>query len=133
MTNKLYVSNLAFAMTDQQLADTFSKVGTVQSAKVIFDGRTNRSKGFGFVEMSNEQEAKKAINELNNTDVAGRSIKVDEARSLEARPSGGRPSGDRDRGGFAPRRNFGDRNDRGGDRGGRGNDRGDRGGYGRSR
>jgi RNA recognition motif-containing protein len=86
MATKLFVGSLAWAVTDDQLAEFFSTVGTVESAKVIVDRDTNRSKGFGFVEMSNDDEAKKAIDELNGKDLAGRAVTVNEARPREDRP-----------------------------------------------
>jgi RNA recognition motif-containing protein len=86
MASKLFVGSLAWAVTDDQLAEFFSAVGTVESAKVIVDRDTNRSKGFGFVEMSSDEEAKKAVEELNNKDLGGRAITVSEARPREERP-----------------------------------------------
>jgi len=86
MSKKLFVGNLPFSVADQELSDLFSKVGTVVSATVIVDKYNNRSKGFGFVEMSTEEEAQKAIDTLNGKDVEGRNITVSEARPLEDRP-----------------------------------------------
>jgi RNA recognition motif-containing protein len=86
MATKLFVGSLAWAVTDDQLAEFFSAAGTVESAKVIVDRDTNRSKGFGFVEMSNDDEAKKAIDELNGKELGGRPITVNEARPREERP-----------------------------------------------
>jgi len=86
MSKKLFVGNLPFSVADQELSDLFSKVGTVVSATVIVDKYNNRSKGFGFVEMSTEEEAQKAIDTLNDQDVEGRNITVSEARPLEDRP-----------------------------------------------
>lgn len=86
MASKLFVGSLAWAVTDDQLAEFFSAVGTVESAKVIVDRDSNRSKGFGFVEMSSDEEAKKAVEELNNKELAGRAITVSEARPREERP-----------------------------------------------
>ncbi len=86
MSKKLFVGNLPFSVADQELSDLFSKVGTVVSATVIVDKYNNRSKGFGFVEMSTEEEAQKAIDTLNGQDVEGRNITVSEARPLEDRP-----------------------------------------------
>ena len=83
MSTKLFVGSLAYGVTDDQLQDFFAAVGTVQSAKVIVDRETNRSKGFGFVEMSSEEEAKKAIDELNGKDLEGRAVVVNEARPQE--------------------------------------------------
>lgn len=106
MATKLFVGSLPYSVTDDDLADLFKDFGTVASAKVIFDRETNRSKGFGFVEFEDDAAAKQAIDALNNKEVQGRTIVVNEARPQEARP---------------PRRDFG------GDRGGNG------GGYNRNR
>ena len=95
MATKLFVGSLAYTATDDDLKAHFQQVGTVESAKVIMDRDTGRSKGFGFVEMSSDDEAKAAIDKLNNSDLAGRNIIVSEARPRE------------DRGGY--RRSFGDR------------------------
>nr|WP_295864315.1 RNA-binding protein [uncultured Chitinophaga sp.] len=76
----LYVSNLGFNFQTEELATLFMEYGAVSSAKVIVDKFTNRSKGFGFVEMPNQEEAEKAINELNGREIEGRSISVSEAR-----------------------------------------------------
>ncbi len=81
----IYVGNLSWQMTDEQLRDTFSEFGNVKSAKIIFDKYTNRSKGFGFVEMDNDEEAKKAIEELNEKEVMGRALRVNEAKPREDR------------------------------------------------
>lgn len=86
MASKLFIGSLAWATTDDSLKDFFSGVGTVVSANVIVDRETNRSKGFGFVEMSSDEEAKKAIDELNGKDLDGRPIVVSEARPREERP-----------------------------------------------
>ena len=80
MATKLFVGGLPFAVNNDQLAELFAGCGTVVSAQVIMDRETNRSKGFGFVEMGSEEEAKKAVDELNGKDVEGRSITVNEAR-----------------------------------------------------
>ena len=80
MGRKLYVGNLPYSATDDTLVQTFGEMGTVESATVITDRDTGRSKGFGFVEMSSDGEAQKAIQGLNGTDVDGRSIVVNEAR-----------------------------------------------------
>jgi cold-inducible RNA-binding protein len=87
MASKLFVGSLAFSVTDDQLAEFFSSVGTVESAKVVTDRDTNRSRGFGFVEMSSDAEAQAAINELNGKELAGRAIAVSEARPQERRES----------------------------------------------
>ncbi|MBP7132200.1 MAG: RNA-binding protein [Aquabacterium sp.] len=88
MGNKLYVGNLAYSVRDQDLQDAFSEYGAVASAKVMMDRETGRSKGFGFVEMSNDAEAQAAVNGLNGQPVAGRAIVVNEARPREERPAG---------------------------------------------
>jgi RNA recognition motif-containing protein len=89
----IYVSNLSFAVQDEDLMSYFAEYGEVSSAKVIMDKFTNRSKGFGFVEMSDDEAAKKAIAELDGATVDGRSIKVAEARPKEERkPNNSRPS-----------------------------------------
>lgn len=85
MATKLFVGSLAWATTDDSLKDFFSAAGDVVSAKVIVDRDTNRSKGFGFVEMSNDDEAKAAIDQLNGKDLDGRSIVVNEAKPREPR------------------------------------------------
>ncbi len=122
MGNKIYVGNLPFTATSENLNELFSKFGTVDSAKIVMDRDTGRSKGFGFVEMSSGDEAAAAIEKLNGSDMGGRSLVVNEARPMEPR-TGGFGGGGRggDRGG--------DRGGRGGFGGGRGGDRGgDRGG-----
>ncbi len=90
MGRKLYVGNLPYSVTQQTLEETFSKCGTVDSVNVITDRDTGQSKGFGFIEMSNDSEAQKAIQELNGTSLDGREIKVNEAKPKAPR---------RDRGG----------------------------------
>ncbi len=80
MTSKIYVGGLPFSTTDQELKGLFDEYGTVESARVITDKLSGRSRGFGFVEMSNGQEAVTAIAELNGTDLGGRSLLVNEAR-----------------------------------------------------
>jgi len=85
MATKLFVGSLAYSVTDEELSEIFSEVGKVESAKVILDRDTQRSKGFGFVEMSTEEEAKAAIDKLNNKEVSGRAIVVNEARPQENR------------------------------------------------
>ena len=90
----IYVSNLSFAVVDEDLRSYFAEYGDVTSAKVIMDKFTNRSKGFGFVEMSDDAAAQKAIAELDGATVDGRSIKVSVAKPREERParSNNRPS-----------------------------------------
>jgi len=80
MANKLYVGNLPFSFTDEDLKNRFEEVGSVNSARVIRDRDTGRSKGFGFVEMSSDGDAQKAIQQLNQSDCNGRPITVNEAR-----------------------------------------------------
>lgn len=80
MAKKLFVGSLPFRMSDDDLAELFKEYGTVDSARIIMDRETNRSRGFGFVEMSSDEEADAAINGLNNTEVDGRSLVVNEAR-----------------------------------------------------
>src|SRR4029079_9945045 len=101
MGKKLYVGNLPFSATDQVLADTFAQCGTVESAKIITDRETGRSKGFGFVEMSTEAEAADAISKFNGADYDGRAMTVNEAKPMAPREKrGGGGGGNRDRGGF---------------------------------
>ena len=85
MNNKLYVGNLSFHLNSDDLHEFFAKAGTVESARVIEDRDTGRSRGFGFVEMSTEEEAKAAIEQLNGEDFEGRNIVVNEARPREDR------------------------------------------------
>jgi RNA recognition motif-containing protein len=82
----IYVSNLSFNIQDEELRGLFTSYGEVSSAKIIQDKMTNRSRGFGFVEMSDDTASKKAIAELDGTTVDGRTIKVSEARQKEDRP-----------------------------------------------
>ena len=106
MSTKLYVGNLSFSTTTQDLETMFGELGTVQSANLIEDRETGRSRGFGFVEMSSSEEAQNAISSLNGKEVDGRALTVNEAKPRE------------DRGGS------------GGGGGGRGGNRGGGGGYG---
>ena len=80
MGKNLYVGNLSYDVTDSSLEELFSPHGTVDSAKVVMDRDTNRSKGFGFVEMSTDEEAQAAINALDGRDCGGRNLKVNEAK-----------------------------------------------------
>jgi len=105
MAKKLYIGGLPYSTTDAELKDAFSKAGTVVSAVVISDKMSGRSKGFGFVEMSSDEEAQKGIELMNGKDFGGRTLTVNEARPMEERP----------------RREF-----RGGDRGGYGGGGGER-------
>ena len=87
MAKKLYVGGLSYDTTDAALKDVFSAAGTVESATIIIDRESNRSKGFGFVEMSTEDEAQKAIEMFNGKDIDGRNVTVNEARPMEPRNS----------------------------------------------
>jgi cold-inducible RNA-binding protein len=101
MATKLFVAGLAYSMTDDELRNLFADYGTVDSAQIITDRETNRSKGFGFVEMSNDEESKNAIQGLNGKDMNGRPLTVNEARPREDRPQrsfGGGNRGDDRRG-----------------------------------
>ena len=89
MAMKLYVGGLAYSVTEEELQALFAEHGTVVSTAVIKDRDSGQSKGFGFVEMSDAEEAKKAMAALNGKDVSGRSIVVNEARPQEDRSSGG--------------------------------------------
>jgi RNA recognition motif-containing protein len=99
---KLYVGNLTFQFGDADLEQLFSEFGTVESAQVIQDRATGRSKGFGFVEMSNDAEAQAAIQGLHDQEINGRRLTVNEARPREPRSGGGGGygGGGRGRGGF---------------------------------
>ena len=85
----LYIGNLSWTITEAELQQTFEAYGEVSSAKIVKDKMTNRSKGFAFVEMPNDDEANAAITALNGQDVKGRNISVNEARPREERPQGG--------------------------------------------
>ena len=87
MNKKLYVGGLAYSVNDDQLRQLFASHGTVQSAKVITDRDTDRSRGFGFVEMSTQEEAEKAIAALNGTQFEGRTLTVNISRPREERPA----------------------------------------------
>jgi cold-inducible RNA-binding protein len=108
---RIYVGSLPYQTTDQDLVDLFGQVGEVVSATVIMDRDTGRSKGFGFVEMSNDQEARTAIDQLNGSTLGNRTIVVNEARERQERPYGG---GGGNRGGYQNRgRSGGGYRDRG--------------------
>lgn len=85
MATKLFVGSLPYSTTDEELSEAFSAVGTVVSAKVIFDRDTQRSKGFGFVEMGSDEEAQSAIKQLDGSEMDGRRIVVNEARPMAPR------------------------------------------------
>ncbi len=89
MGRKLYVGNLPYTVTESALSDKFAAYGTVESAKLITDRETGRSKGFGFIEMASDSEAQAAIEKVNGTDYDGRPMKVNEARPQEKRSGGG--------------------------------------------
>lgn len=103
MAKKLYVGGLSYDTTENALKETFSQAGTVESATIIIDKISGRSKGFGFVEMSSDEEAQKAIEILNGKELDGRNITVNEARPMESRPR----QGGFDRGGGGGRGGFG--------------------------
>ena len=131
MSMKLYVGNLSFSTSSQDLQQLFSQAGTVESASVVEDRETGRSRGFGFVEMSTEEEGAAAISQFDGKDVNGRALKVNEARPREQRPGGGGGGG---RGGFRGGRGGGFGGGGGGGRGGSGGGRsGGGGGYGGNR
>ena len=89
MSTKLYVGNLSFNTSSQDLETMFAEAGTVQSANIVEDRDTGRSRGFGFVEMSSKEEAQTAISTLDGKEVDGRSLKVNEAKPRENRSGGG--------------------------------------------
>ncbi len=99
MATNLFVGSLAYSVTDDELNDFFKVAGNVKSAKVIMDRDTNRSKGFGFVEMESDEEAAEAIKQLDGKELNGRAISVNEARPREERPrrdfGGGNGGGNR--------------------------------------
>ena len=114
---KLYVGNLAFSTSSQDLQELFAGAGTVESASIVEDRETGRSRGFGFVEMSSKEEGEAAISQFNGKEVGGRALKVNEAKPREPRSGGGGG-----RGGFG--------GGRGGGYGGGGGRGGNGGGYG---
>jgi RNA recognition motif-containing protein len=117
MSMKLYVGNLSFSTSSYDLEEMFGAVGTVESANVVEDRETGRSRGFGFVEMSSKEEGEKAIEEFNGKEIEGRSLTVNEAKPRENRGFGGGSGGGGGRGGYG-----------GGGGGGRGGNRGGGGG-----
>ena len=143
MGNKLYVGNLPYSVRDEDLQQSFGQFGSVTSAKVMMERDTGRSKGFGFVEMGSDAEAQAAINGMNGQPLGGRSVVVNEARPMEARPprtgggfgggggggggyGGGGGGGGRSGGGYGGGSDGGGRSGGGGYGGGGG---GGRGGY----
>jgi RNA recognition motif-containing protein len=124
MSKKLYVGNLAFQTTSQDLQDLFAQAGTVESASVVEDRDTGQSRGFAFVEMSTDEEAASAIDQFNGKELGGRMLKVNEARPRENRGGGGGGG----RGGFGGNRGGG--GGYGGNRSGGGGNRGGGGGGG---
>jgi len=97
MGRRLYVGNLAWAVSDQDLRELFSEAGKVESSQVIVDRETNRSRGFGFVEMGSDEAAEAAIKKFNGRDLKGRAIRVNEAQARNSSGGGARPGGGRDR------------------------------------
>ena len=89
MPKKLYVGNLSYSTTEDDLREAFAKIGEVESATLIIDQMSGRSKGFGFVEMASDEDAAKAISELNGTTLTDRTITVNEARPKKERGGGG--------------------------------------------
>src|SRR3954447_26690692 len=125
MGKRLYVGNLSYSVDSSELEQMFAQFGQVQSAEVISDRMTGRSKGFGFVEMSNDDEAQAAINALNGQDNNGRALTVNEAKPREERSGGGGGYGGGRGGGGGGGGGYGGGRSSGGGGGGR-----DRGGYG---
>lgn len=100
MSNKLFVGNLSFNMTENDLQDAFAAFGTVTEANLMMDRMTGRPRGFGFVTMATPEDAQKAIEGLNGKEVDGRALTVNIARPREERPSGGGGGGRRGGGGY---------------------------------
>jgi cold-inducible RNA-binding protein len=103
MGKRLYVGNLPYGMTNQELADAFTIAGPVTEATIVIDRETGRSRGFGFVEMTNEADAAAALTQMNGAGVGGRMLKVAEAKDRPARTSGGSGGYGGDRDGDRPR------------------------------
>jgi RNA recognition motif-containing protein len=116
MGKKLYVGKIPFQAGEEELKDYFSKIGEVESVKIITDLQSGQSRGFGFVEMVSEEDAGKAISELNDTSFLGKNIVVSEARPQKSRErtrfGGGKSPYDRDRGGFGRGKGAGHRKGR---------------------
>ncbi|HEX8267639.1 MAG TPA: RNA-binding protein [Pyrinomonadaceae bacterium] len=123
MSNKLYVGNLSFRVSSEDLQEHFAQAGTVESANVVMDRETGRSRGFGFVEMASEEDANNAIAQFNGQEYDGRNMVVNEARPREEGGGGGRGG---NRGGGGGRGGYGG----GGNRGGYGGGNRDRDNYG---
>jgi len=123
MSTKLFVGNLSFNTTENDLHDAFAAHGTVVEANLMMDRMSGRPRGFGFVTMSSAEEAQKAIDALNGQQLDGRALTVNVARPREDRPPGGGGGG----GSRGPRREYGGGSGGGGGRGGDRGDRGDRG------
>ncbi len=119
MSMKLYVGNLSFQTSSEDLQELFAQAGTVESASVVEDRETGRSRGFGFVEMASNEEGQAAIQQFNGKEVNGRNLNVNEARPREDR--GGRGGGGGGRGGFGGGGNRNGGGGRGGYGGGGGN------------
>ena len=120
MSTKIYVGNLSFNTSSQDLTELFSSSGTVESASVVEDRETGRSRGFGFVEMSSSSEAEAAIAALNGKEVDGRELKVNEAKPQAPRNGGGGGRGGYGGGGGGNRGGYGGGGSRGSNRGGYG-------------
>ena len=135
MGNKLYVGNLPYSFRDEDLQQLFSQHGSVNSAKVMMERDTGRSKGFGFVEMGGDAEAQAAIQGVHGQSFGGRDLVVNEARPMEARPprTGGFGGGGGGGGGYGGGGGGGGRSGGGGGYGGGGNSGGGGGGYGGGR
>ncbi|OGG70772.1 RNA-binding protein [Candidatus Kaiserbacteria bacterium RIFCSPHIGHO2_02_FULL_55_25] len=100
MAKKLYVGGLPYSTSEDELREAFSQAGAVESATIIMDRMSGRSKGFGFVEMTSDEDAQKAIELWNGKDFGGRTLTVNEARPMEERPRNNFRSGGNDRGGY---------------------------------
>jgi len=107
MNNKLFVGNLSFDISEQDLQSAFAAHGTVLEANLMLDRMTGRSRGFGFVTMSSDEEAQRAIEGMNGYDMGGRALTVNVARPREERSGGGGGGGGRSGGGGGGRRDFG--------------------------
>lgn len=127
MAKKIYVGNLAFSVTDDELQQAFASFGTITSARVVMDKMSGRSKGFGFVEIEDDASADTAIQKMDGQTIGGRAVRVSEAKPQEPRTGGGGG-----RGGFGGGRGGGGGGGRGGFGGG-GRDGGGRGGFGGGR